>query len=192
MSIKKIEVIVGPMFSGKSEELIRRVTRETIANHNVVVFKPKRDDRYATDFVVSHNDKRIPCRTLEYPSDILDYDYESIDTVAIDEVQFFDKGIIPHIVRLNRQYNVRFVISGLDKDFLGEPFYVSSQLMSIAHRVDKLTAICSICGEEATESFYNSFLSDSMDRVEGNPVVVGGKEKYDARCRDHHVYTEDK
>lgn len=176
---KRIEVITGPMFCGKSEELIRRVRREIIANRNVVVVKPKRDTRGDSSKVTSRSDFSIDAICVERSVDILDYiDY---DTVAIDEVQFFD-GKLPTVASRLFNNGCRVILSGLDKDFFGEPFSVTCALMGYAHRVDKLTAICTQCGEEATETFYRKVASKSMFAT--NPIVVGDKDAYEARCID--------
>lgn len=178
-----IEVVVGPMFSGKSEELIRRINRARIAKQKVQVFKHGIDDRYAVDHVVSHNGKRTEAVKAMTSEEI----YKSIEAdtfvVAIDEVQFFDAGIVDLCIRLADE-GKRVIAAGLDQDFKGEPFGPTPALMSAAEFVDKIQAICIKCGNPATRT---------QRLINGNPasyhdpiILVGATESYEARCRKCH------
>lgn len=146
-----IEVVTGPMFSGKSEELIRRIKRAKIARQKVQVFKPAIDDRYSIDKVVSHNGDNMHAIAIVKASDILAYAEEDTDVFAIDEVQFFDSEIVD-IVKEIADSGKRVICAGLDMDFRGEPFGPTPELMAIAEFVDKLTAICMKCGNPATRT----------------------------------------
>ena len=145
-----IEVVVGPMYSGKSEELIRRLKRAKIAKQNIIVFKPHIDDRYSKSDVVSHSGDSIEAIPIEKPSDIYDLIDEDIQVVGIDEVQFFDEDIVNIAVDLANK-GVRVIAAGLDMDFKGEPFGPTPRLLAVAEFVDKIQAICSVCGQPATE-----------------------------------------
>lgn len=169
-----IEVIVGSMFSGKSEELIRRLRRAEIAKQKVQVFKPKIDDRYAVDHVVSHSDMRIKSQIVSHAAEILGGLKPDTEVVGIDEGQFFD-GSITEVVQALADKGVRVIVAGLDQDYLGRPFEPMPQLMATAEYVDKMLAICMQCGAPANRT---QRLVHSTDRV-----VVGGAHAYEARCR---------
>ncbi|KAJ49154.1 thymidine kinase [Clostridium tetanomorphum] len=183
-----IEVIAGPMYSGKSEELIRRIRRAKIAKQKVQVFKPEIDNRYSNEDVVSHcGDKEgaIPVRSS---SEILKLIDDDTQVVAIDEVQFFDEDIVK-VVNFIADMDKRVICAGLDMDFRGEPFGYMPQLMAVAEFVDKIQAICMICGNPATRT---------QRLINGNPanyndaiVLVGAKESYEARCRRCHLVPKD-
>jgi len=180
-----IEVIVGPMFSGKSEELIRRVKRALIAGQRVQVFKPKLDDRYHKTDVVSHDGKRIEALPVE-GSDGLYAELERPfpHVVAVDEGQFFDEGLVPLAERL-ADAGVRVVVAGLDMDFRGEPFGPIPELLARAEFVEKLTAVCVRCGAPATRT---QRLIEGQPASYDDPVVlVGAAETYEPRCRRCHV-----
>lgn len=178
-----IEVITGPMFSGKSEELIRRIRRAKIAKQKVQVFKPAIDDRYSIDKVVSHNGDNINAISIVRAAEILDYLEEDTDVLAIDEIQFFDYGIVD-IVREIADSGKRVICAGLDMDFRGEPFGPTPDIMAIAESVDKITAICMICGNPATRT---QRLIDGVPAKYDDPIImVGAKETYEARCRKCH------
>ena len=170
-----IEVVVGPMYSGKSEELIRRLKRAKIAKQNIIVFKPHIDDRYSKSDVVSHSGDSIEAIPIEKPSDIYDLIDEDIQVVGIDEVQFFDLA----------NKGVRVIAAGLDMDFKGEPFGPTPRLLAVAEFVDKIQAICSVCGQPATRS---QRLIDGKPARYDDPIIqVGAVESYEARCRKCHV-----
>lgn len=179
-----IEVVVGPMYSGKSEELIRRLKRAKIAKQNIIVFKPHIDDRYSKSDVVSHSGDSIEAIPIEKPSDIYDLIDEDIQVVGIDEVQFFDEDIVNIAVDLANK-GVRVIAAGLDMDFKGEPFGPTPRLLAVAEFVDKIQAICSVCGQPATRS---QRLIDGKPARYDDPIIqVGAVESYEARCRKCHV-----
>jgi len=169
-----IEVIVGSMFSGKSEELIRRLRRAEIAKQKVQVFKPKIDDRYAVDHVVSHSDMRIKSEIVSRAAEILGGLKPDTEVVGIDEGQFFD-GSLTEVAHAIAGKGIRVIVAGLDQDYLGRPFEPMPQLMATAEYVDKMLAICMQCGAPANRT---QRLVHSTDRV-----VVGGAHDYEARCR---------
>jgi thymidine kinase len=179
-----IEVITGVMFSGKSEELLRRVRRALIARRSVQVFKSHLDDRYSGIHAISsHDGRRVEARPVSSSLEIAEHTADEVNVVAIDEVQFLDTGIIAVANRLADR-GVRVIISGTDMDFRGEPFGPIGPLLAIAERIDKLHAICVVCGELATR---NQRLIDGLPAVaEGPTIQVGGSETYEARCRNCH------
>jgi thymidine kinase len=179
-----IEVISGVMFSGKSEELLRRVRRALIAKKQVQVFKSHLDDRYGGVFTVSshdgHHAEAIPISTSVQIAEAVKPD---VDVVAIDEAQFLDDGVIKVANALADQ-RIRVIVAGTDMDFRGEPFGPIPQLLAIAEKVDKLHAICVKCGDLATR---NQRLIDGKPApAEGPTIQVGGSESYEARCRRCH------
>jgi thymidine kinase len=176
----QIEVICGSMFSGKTEELIRRLNRALIAKQKVEIFKPKVDTRYHDSDVVSHNESSIRSTPVNFAVDILLMSGDC-DVIGIDEVQFFDEQIIS-VVRKLANSGKRVILAGLDMDFEGNPFEPMPQLMAIAEYVTKVNAICMKCGDLAAFSFR---LSNSKTKV-----VLGEKETYEARCRK--CFYEDK
>lgn len=176
----QIEVICGSMFSGKTEELIRRLNRALIAKQKVEIFKPKVDTRYHDSDVVSHNESSIRSTPVYFADDILLMSGDC-DVIGIDEVQFFDEQIIS-VVRKLANSGKRVILAGLDMDFEGNPFEPMPQLMAIAEYVTKVNAICMKCGDLAAFSFR---LSNSKTKV-----VLGEKETYEARCRK--CFYEDK
>ena len=178
-----IEVITGSMFCGKTEETIRRLRRATIAKQKVQVFKPKIDDRYSDKKVTSHDGHNFDAAPIQESREILDGLEEDTTVVAIDEAQFFDEDVIDICQEL-AENGVRVIVAGLDTDFRGEPFGPMPILMSKAEKVDKLHAICVVCGEEAsrTQRLVNGIPARYDDPV----VIVGAAELYEARCRDHH------
>ncbi|MEG6567106.1 thymidine kinase [Thermoanaerobacterium saccharolyticum] len=178
-----IEVVTGPMFSGKSEELIRRIKRAKIAKQKVQVFKPAIDDRYSIDKVVSHNGDNMHAIAIVKASDILAYAEEDTDVFAIDEVQFFDSEIVD-IVKEIADSGKRVICAGLDMDFRGEPFGPTPELMAIAEFVDKLTAICMKCGNPATRT--QRLINGKPANYDDPIIMVGAKESYEARCRKCH------
>ena len=169
-----IEVITGSMFSGKTEELIRRLRRAQFAGLKVEIFKPSLDKRYSEDRVVSHDDKSIVSTPVDNASSILLLAGD-VDVVGIDEAQFFDSSIIEVCNRL-ADNGVRIVIAGLDMDFMGNPFGPIPALLSIAEYITKVHAICMRCGSLAQYSFRKS--------EEEQVVVLGEKDKYEPLCRE--------
>ncbi|MBU8611003.1 MULTISPECIES: thymidine kinase [Bacillus] len=178
-----LELICGSMFSGKSEELIRRVKRATYAKQEVRVFKPVIDNRYSEAAVVSHNGTSMTSYAISSAADIWDHISESTDVVAVDEVQFFDKEIVEVLSSLADK-GYRVIAAGLDMDFRGEPFGVVPNIMAIAESVTKLQAVCSVCGSPASRT---QRLIDGKPASYDDPVIlVGASESYEARCRHHH------
>ena len=169
-----IEVICGSMFSGKSEELIRRLRRALIARQRVQIFKPALDDRFGEDEIVSHSDLRISAVVVSSAEEILSHLEDRTEVVGIDEVQFFDDSIVSICDRLANMGR-RVVVAGLDQDYRGRPFDPMPQLMAIAEYVTKTLAVCTRCGAPANRS---QRLVDSGDRI-----VVGASGTYEARCR---------
>ncbi|WP_167262043.1 thymidine kinase [Alkalibacillus almallahensis] len=178
-----LEVICGSMFSGKSEELIRRVRRATYGNLNVRVFKPAIDNRYEEESIVSHNGNSIIARPIDDVQDIYDNIDDNVDMVGIDEVQFFDDQVI-EVAQYLADQGVRVIVAGLDQDFRGEPFGALPQLLSMAENVTKLNAICPYCGSPASRT---QRLIDGKPASYDDPVIlVGASESYEPRCRHHH------
>jgi thymidine kinase len=178
-----LEVIVGSMFSGKSEELIRRVKRAVIARRTVQVFKPSIDDRFGVEVVRSHDGDSFVARPVRSSDEILSLLSKGTTVVGIDEVQFFDAGVIG-VVRSLVADGRRVICAGLDLDFRGEPFGPVPTLLALAERVDKLEAICVVCGEPATRT---QRIVNSVPAFYDEPIIViGAKEAYEARCRTCH------
>jgi len=178
-----VEVITGSMFCGKTDELIRRLRRASIAKQQVQVFKPSIDNRYAEGEVTSHAGTTFEAIEIEKAADILAQLVEGTTVVAIDEAQFLDKEIVAVVDKLAED-GLRVLVAGLDTDFRGEPFGAMPILTSKAERVDKLHAICMVCGEPAsrTQRLVNGEPAHYGDPVE----MVGADELYEARCRQHH------
>lgn len=168
-----IEVICGSMFSGKTEELIRRLNRAKIARQQVEIFKPAFDKRYHAEDIVSHNDNSIRSTPVQTPSEILLL-AGSCDVVGLDEAQFFDQSILD-VCNTLANSGKRVIVAGLDMDYEAKPFGCMPQLMSIAEYVTKVHAICVVCGEVASHSFRTS---PSRERV-----LLGETDAYEARCR---------
>jgi len=178
-----IEVVVGPMYSGKTEELIRRLRRAQIARQRVEIFKPAIDTRYGADHIVSHSELRIPSRLVSTATDILAHADEA-EVIGIDEGQFLGPEL-PRVVNALADQGKRVIVAGLDQDYRGLPFDPMPQLLAIAEYITKTLAICVVCGEPASRTQKN--------RAEGGRVVVGGAELYEARCRRcHTVPVEDR
>jgi thymidine kinase len=172
-----IEVISGPMFSGKSEELIRRLRRAAIARQRLQAFKPQLDDRYSEGDVVSHSRWRAPSEAVQRADEILERLDPRTEVVAIDEAQFFDAalpGVCAHLAQLGK----RVIVAGLDMDYRGVPFGPMPELLAIAERVDKIAAICTRCGAQA--AYTQRLTADEAQ------VVVGAGDVYEARCRRCH------
>jgi thymidine kinase len=179
-----IEVVAGSMFSGKTEELIRRLRRATIAKQKVQVFKPKIDNRYAITEVASHDGSKFKAQPIAEVKEIWDLLEDETTVVGLDEAQFFDEEIAEIASQLS-QRGIRIIAAGLDMDFRGEPFGVMPKLMAIAENVRKLQAICVVCGEPAycTQRLVNGKPAHYNDPI----VIVGADEMYEARCRQHHA-----
>lgn len=179
----QIEVVCGSMFSGKTEELIRRVRRAIIAKQKVQVFKPGIDDRYGIKEVTSHNGQNVKAVPLVEAILIIDNLESTTTVVAIDEAQFFDDGIIEVVERLANN-GIRVIIAGLDTDFRGEAFGQMPELMARAEEVTKLRAICVVCGHQATRT---QRLVNGEPAYYDDPIIlVGAQESYEPRCREHH------
>jgi thymidine kinase len=179
-----IEIVAGVMFSGKSEELIRRVRRAVIARRRVQVFKSHLDDRYVGLHSIStHDGITVEAQPVDSASEIMRLARPDTEVVAIDEAQFLDEGIVEVSTALATG-GVRVILAGTDTDFRGEPFGSMPQLMAVAEFVDKLHAICVVCGEEACR---NQRLIDGTPAQYDSPtIMVGGSEAYEARCRRCH------
>jgi thymidine kinase len=168
-----IEVIVGCMFSGKTEELIRRLRRAEIARQKVAVFKPKIDVRFSTDHIVSHSDARLKSYVVQTSKEIEELAQDA-QVIGIDEGQFFDIGIIEVANRLANA-GKRVIVAGLDQDYRGMPFEPMPQMLAIAEYITKTLAICVVCGNPADRTQRTT---ESNERV-----LVGAKDSYEARCR---------
>ena len=178
-----IEVICGPMFAGKSEELIRRIKRLEYAKKKTLVFKPSIDIRYSSNEVVSHSNLKTKSIAIKESKEILDYVDSSTFAIAVDEVQFLDKDII-YIAQKLALKGIRVILGGLDTDFRGEPFPITASLMTIAEDVLKLTAICVVCGAPATKT---QRIINGKPAHYSDPIIkVGASEAYEPRCRHCH------
>lgn len=169
-----IEVICGSMFSGKTEELIRRLRRAQIARQKVAIFKPLIDVRYSEDHIVSHNQQKIPSIAVEKAEDILGH-VGGAQVLGIDEAQFFDNSLVI-VCRQLAKAGRRVIVAGLDKDYRGEPFEPIPQLLCEAEYITKTLAICMKCGNPAS---YTQRISNSSERV-----LLGATDTYEARCRN--------
>ncbi len=169
-----IEVICGSMFSGKTEELIRRLRRAAIARQRVEIFKPKIDNRYSDREIVSHDKQKIKSLVIESPDEILKHALEA-QVVGIDEAQFFDDSLIK-VTQTLAKMGKRVIIAGLDMDFMGEPFGPIPQLLATAEYITKTHAICVVCGNPANYTYRKNQSTDK--------VVVGAGDIYEARCRN--------
>jgi len=169
-----IEVIAGSMFSGKSEELIRRLRRAKIARQKVQVFKPKVDTRFSQDHIVSHSEMRHESSNVSSTEDLLARLDPDTEVVGIDEGQFFDNELVA-VANTLAQRGVRVIIAGLDQDYTGKPWEPMPQLLAIAEYITKTHAICMKCGQPAN---YTQRTFESEERV-----AVGGEGMYEARCR---------
>ena len=169
-----IEVITGSMFSGKSEELIRRLRRAQIARQQVQIFKPLLDNRFSDDHIVSHSEMRIPSENVANAAELLARVKPETEVIGIDEGQFFDASLA-HVSDALANRGLRVIVAGLDQDYRGVPFEPMPQLMAIAEYVDKTLAVCMRCGAPANRT---QRIVAGADRV-----VVGGAKEYEARCR---------
>jgi thymidine kinase len=169
-----IEVVCGSMFSGKSEELIRRLRRAQIARQKVQIFKPKFDRRFGEDEIVSHSEMRIPSTNVGSSADLLQLVDDDTEVIGIDEGQFFD-GELPAVCNTLASRGKRVIVAGLDQDYLGKPFDPMPQLLAIAEYITKTLAICMVCGNPAN---HTQRLVVSSDRL-----LLGAQGTYEARCR---------
>lgn len=177
-----IEAVCGCMFSGKTEELIRRMKRAQIARQKVQIFKPAIDTRYGEDCVATHDAAKLSSTPVQNAEDILEHLDDSTRVVGIDEAQFFGEEIVDVAERLANR-GLRVVVAGLDMDYRGKPFGPMPRLLCVAEQVTKLSAICVVCGAPATRS---QRISTSEEQV-----LVGATDHYEARCRDHHHFQEE-
>ena len=168
-----IEVICGSMFSGKTEELIRRLKRAQFAKQKVEIYKPCIDVRYSDDKVVSHDSTSIPSIPIDSPAKMLEIS-DNVEVVGIDEAQFFDESIV-EVVQTLANKGIRVIIAGLDTDFLGKPFGPMPNLMAVAEDIQKVHAICVKCGSPANHS-HRLIANDAL-------VVLGEKDEYEPLCR---------
>lgn len=169
-----IEVVCGPMFSGKTEELIRRLRLAQIAKQRIEIFKPALDTRFSVEHIESHNDRRFKCTPVPCAAKILEAVGDHTKVVGIDEAQFFDEGLVNVCQRL-ANHGLRVIVAGLDQDYLGNPFGSMPALMAIAESVLKVKAVCMVCGGLATRS--------QRLTNETNQVLLGAGNNYEARCR---------
>ena len=176
-----IEVIAGCMFSGKTEELIRRLRRAKIAKQNVIVFKPKIDTRYSADEIVSHSEQSLPSIIVETPQEILELSKDA-QVIGIDEAQFFSKEIVDVCNQLAND-GKRVLVAGLDQDYRGIPFEPMPQLLAIAEYITKTLAICVVCGNPADKT--------QRKIISAERVVVGAADIYEARCRKCHFIPQE-
>ena len=175
-----IEVVCGSMFSGKTEELVRRCKRAQIAKQKVQVFKPAIDTRYSVDHVQSHDSNRLPSRPVVMAKEILDLIDDNTRVVGIDEAQFFDDTVVDVAQKLAYR-GIRVIVAGLDMDFRGQPFGPMPKLLAVAEEVTKLSAVCMVCGSQASRT-QRIAGSTSVD----DKIAVGAKDMYEARCRFCH------
>jgi len=176
-----IEVICGSMFSGKTEELIRRIRRSEIAMQRVKVFKPKIDNRYSEFEIVSHNEQSYPSEVVTDADEILEKSFDA-EVIGIDEAQFFDNNLID-ICQQSADSGKRVIVAGLDQDYRAIPFEPMPQLLAIAEYITKTHAVCVICGAPANRT-HRVTLSDEK-------ILIGEKNHYEARCRLHHLINPD-
>jgi thymidine kinase len=178
-----IEVVCGPMFAGKTEEIIRRIRRLEYAKKTVLVFKPSIDNRYSESEIVSHNKTKAKSININKAKEILDYVKEGVDAVVIDEAQFLDNDVI-WVSEVLADRGIRVIIGGLDRDFRGEPFGPMPQLLAIAEFVQKLTAVCVVSGQPATRT--QRLINGKPASFDDPIVLVGAAEAYEPRSRDCH------
>ena len=184
MSTGWIEVICGSMFSGKSEELIRRVKRAEIARQKVQVFKPAIDTRYEDREVVSHDGNKVSAYMVEKAEDIIAELLPDVQVIAIDEGQFFDNSIV-EVCQTLADNGKRVIVAGLDQDFRGEPFGPMPELLAVAEKVDKLQAICMVCRGPASRT--QRLINGEPAYYDDPTILIGAEDVYEARCREHHV-----
>jgi thymidine kinase len=175
-----INVICGPMFSGKTEELLRRLKRARIAHLPIAIFKPVIDTRYSELNIVSHDANYYPSLVISHAADMLKHSANA-EVVAFDEGQFFDDAL-PEVAEQMARSGIRVIAAGLDMDSQGKPFGPMPQLMAVADHITKLSAICVVCGMDATHSFRKTDIVET--------IMVGGKDIYEPRCRNCFYHAE--
>ncbi|HEX2787760.1 MAG TPA: thymidine kinase [Ignavibacteria bacterium] len=178
--IGHIEVICGSMFSGKTEELIRRIRRAEIARQRVKVFKPKIDVRYKEFEIVSHNEQSYPSEIIENAEEIFDKCFDA-EVIGVDEAQFFGNNLV-NVCQTLADSGKRVIVAGLDQDYKAQPFEPMPQLLAIAEYITKIQAVCVICGAPANRT---QRVSDNDDQI-----LVGATNHYEARCRLHHTFKD--
>ncbi len=176
-----IEVICGSMFSGKTEELIRRIRRAEIAKQRVKVFKPKIDNRYSEFEIVSHNEQSYPSEVVNSAEEIVNKCFD-VDVIGIDEAQFFENDLV-QICQNLADSGKRVIVAGLDQDYRAMPFEPMPQLLAVAEYISKTLAVCVVCGAQANRT---QRVTDSNEQI-----LVGAKNHYEARCRLHHMINID-
>ena len=179
----RLEVIAGPMFCGKTDELLRRLRRAIIAKQEIQVFKPGFDIRYGSEKITSHAGNEYEAYPVEHISEVPALLLNDVTVVAIDEAQFFGEEIV-RVVQDLVDRGIRVIVAGLDMDFRGVPFGQMPQLLALAEVVDKLHAICMVCGEQATRT--QRLVDGEPAYFEDPIIIVGASEMYEARCRIHH------
>lgn len=179
-----LEVICGPMFAGKSEELIRRVRTLSYAHQKIIAFKPAIDNRYDATAIASHDGEKFSAYAVKDIADMEKLLTPDVQVVAIDEVQFFKDGIVSFVEKLADR-GIRVIVAGLDTDFRGEPFGPMPELLARAEFVTKLTAACTVCGCAATRT--QRLVNGEPAKFDNPVILVGAKESYEARCRKHHI-----
>lgn len=186
-----VECIVGPMFAGKTEELMRRIKRMEYAHKNYLIFKPSIDTRYSLTEIVTHNKKALKAINISHGSDIKRYLKKDTQAIVIDEVQFFDNSLVKYLLEFADQ-GYRVICGGLDRDFRGQAFKVTGEIMAISDSVVKLTAICSKCGKEATMT--QRIIDGEPAHFNDPTILVGESDSYEARCRDCHevIYDDER
>lgn len=176
-----IEVICGSMFSGKTEELIRRIRRAEIAKQRVKVFKPKIDNRYSEFEIVSHNEQSYPSEVVENAEEVLEKSFD-VEVIGIDEAQFFDNDLV-EICQQLADSGKRVIVAGLDQDYRSIPFEPMPQMLAIAEYITKTLAVCVVCGAPANRTHR---ITESNEKI-----LVGAMNHYEARCRLHHIINAD-
>ena len=182
--MSRLEVIVGPMFSGKSDELLRRLRRELVAGKVAAVYRPAIDTRYENGYVTSHAGNKLPAQEVTSSLELFESAIKNTQAsvIAIDEAQFFDSHL-PYFIEELLNNNFKIIACGLDKDFATQDFGPMPRLMVLADRVDKLTAVCNKCGSDDA-SFTQRLVDGKPAAFDGPTILVGGTESYEARCRD--------
>ncbi|WP_419791298.1 thymidine kinase [Staphylococcus chromogenes] len=179
-----IECITGSMFSGKSEELIRRLRRGVYAKQKVIVFKPTIDDRYHKEKIVSHNGNAIEAINITEAKEIEQHDLSDVDIIGIDEIQFFDRTVVDIAQDLAKK-GYRVITAGLDMDFKGEPFDPVPEMLAVSEHITKLQSVCAVCG--ASSSRTQRLIDGRPAKYDDPIIMVGANESYEPRCRAHHV-----
>lgn len=183
--IGTIEVICGPMFAGKTEELIRRTKRMEFAKKKYLIFKPSIDNRYSLDEVVSHSQRKLKAINISVnnPQEICNFVTNDIEAIVIDEAQFFSKELL-NVITKYADLGLRVICAGLDLDFRGLPFGIMPDILALADKVTKLTAICVCCGNDATRT--QRIINGQPAYFEDEVVKIGATESYEPRCRACH------